>query len=156
MANSLKKSLKDKELSKNQWKIVIQNTRGLITNNSNKKVEYLKEITETDKILIMNITETWLNKEISNDEASVPDYKIFRGDRNEKNRQGGTAIYLLQTLEAEQISNISHNKCEMVAVKIPNLQTINIVVYRPPDTKSSDFNIILDNTEKNILRTENT
>ena len=135
--------LKDKELSKNQWKIVIQNTRGLITNNSNKKVEYLKEITETDKILIMNITETWLNKEISNDEASVPDYKIFRGDRNEKNRQGGTAIYLLQTLEAEQISNISHNKCEMVAVKIPNLQTINIVVYRPPDTKSSDFNIIL-------------
>merc|ERR1712055_205986 len=52
-----------------------------------------------------------------------------------------------QTLEAEQISNISHNKCEMIAIKIPNIQTINIVVYRPPDTKSIDFNIILDNIQ---------
>ena len=95
----------------------------------------------------MNITETWLNKDISNDEASITGYKIFRGDRNEKIKQGGTAIYLLQTLEAEQISNISHNKCEMIAIKIPNIQTINIVVYRPPDTKSIDFNIILDNIQ---------
>ena len=95
----------------------------------------------------MNITETWLNKDISNDEASITGYKIFRGDRNEKIKQGGTAIYLLQTLEAEQISNISHNKCEMIAIKIPNIQTINIVVYRPPDTKSIDFDIILDNIQ---------
>ena len=95
----------------------------------------------------MNITETWLNKDISNDEASITGYKIFRGDRNEKIKQGGTAIYLLQTLEAEQISNISHNKCEMIAIKIPNIQTINIVVYRPPDTKSIDFNIILDDIQ---------
>ena len=96
----------------------------------------------------MNITETWLNKDISNDEASITDYKIFRGDRNEKIKQGGTAIYLLQTLEAEQISSISHNKCEMVAIKIPNIQTINIVLYRPPDTNSNDFNIILDNIQE--------
>ena len=60
----------------------------------------------------MNITETWLNKEISNDEASIKDYKIFRGDRNEETRQGGTAIYLLQSLEAEQISNISHKNAK--------------------------------------------
>ena len=96
----------------------------------------------------MNITETWLNKDISNEEASIPDYKIFRGDRNEKIKQGGTAIYLLQTLEVEQISNISHNKCEMVAINIPNIQTINIVVYRPPDTKLSDFDIILNNIKE--------
>ena len=102
------KNSQRKELSKNPWKIVLQNIRGLITKNSNDKVEYLKDIIKTDKILLMNITETWLNKGISNDEASIKDYKIFRGDRNEKIKQGGTAIYLLQSLEAEQISNISH------------------------------------------------
>ena len=123
----------------------MQNARGLITDNSREKVEALEDNTITDKILLMNITETWLNKNISNEEASITGYKIFRGDRNEKIKQGGTAIYLLQTLEAEQISNISHNKCEMVAIKIPNIQTINIVIYRPPDTKSEDFDIILGN-----------
>ena len=65
-----------------------------------------------------------------------------------KNKQGGTAIYLLQSLEAEQISNISHKKCEMVAIKIPNIQTINIVIYRPPGTKLSDFIIILNKIEE--------
>ena len=142
--------VKDKELSKNPWKIVVQNTRGLITDNSSKKVGYMEDITIADKIIFMNITETWLNKNISNDEASITGYKIFRGDRNEKIKQGGTAIYLIQTLEAEQISNISHNKCKMVAIKIPKIQTINIVLYRPPDTKLNDFDIILDNIQENL------
>ena len=102
----MKNSLKEKEITKNPWKIVVQNTRGLITDNSRDKVEYLKYNTKTDKILIMNITETWLNKNISNEEANITGYKIFRGDRNKKIKQGGTAIYLLQALEAEQISNI--------------------------------------------------
>ena len=71
---------------------------GLITTNSNEKVGYLEDNTVTDKILFMNITETWFNKDISNEEASITVYKIFRGDRNEKIKQGGTAIYLLETL----------------------------------------------------------
>ena len=74
--------VKDKELSKNPWKIVVQNTRGLITDNSSKKVGYMEDITIADKIIFMNITETWLDKDISNDEASITGYKIFRGDRN--------------------------------------------------------------------------
>ena len=50
-------SIKDKELSKNPWKIVVQNMRGLITTNSKEKVGYLEDITIPDKILFMNITE---------------------------------------------------------------------------------------------------
>ena len=103
----------------------------------------MEDNTVTDKILFMNFTETWLNKDISNEKSSITGYNIFRGDRNEETKQGGTAIYLLETLEAEQISNISHSKCEMVAIKIPSIQTINIVIYRPPDTKPNEFKVIL-------------
>ena len=36
----------------------------------------------------------------------------------------------------------------MVAIKIPNIQTINIVIYRLPNTKLSDFIIILNKIEE--------
>merc|ERR1712121_440198 len=33
--------------------------------------------------------------------------------------------------------------CEMIGAEIKDLQTINIVVYRPPDTKKEGFRVIL-------------
>ena len=90
----------------------------------------------------MNITETWLNKDIT-DIANIEGYNIYRGDRKEK-EHGGTAIYLYNKLEADLICEISHKKCEMVAIKIPDIQTINIVVYRPPKTKLKEFDVLFD------------
>ena len=92
--------------------------------------------------MIINVTETWFSKDITDEEANIKGYKIFRGDRKEI-KQGGTAIYLYDKLEAEKIGEISHNKCEMVAIKIPEIQTINIVIYRPPGTKFNEFDVIL-------------
>ena len=42
------------------------------------------------------------------------------------------------------------NKCEMIGVEIKELQTINLVVYRSPDTKRDEFKVILESL-KNIL-----
>jgi len=42
-------------------------------------------------------------------------------------------------VEAKEICWISNGTCEIVAIEIPDLQTINIVVYRPPKTESKDF-----------------
>ena len=42
----------------------------------------------------------------------------------------------------------------MVAVKIPDLNTVNIVIYRPPGTKGEEFNRVLDELEK-ILENNN-
>jgi len=102
--------------------------------------------------LIINITETWLNETIIED-ANIEGYNIYRCDRKEKQRWG-TAIYLREKVEAEQICEISHQKCEMVAVIIPELLTINIVVYRPPGTKKKVFDIILDEIEKIFKNTK--
>ena len=90
----------------------------------------------------MNITETWLNSTIK-DDAEIEGYKVFRGDRKGR-KHGGTAIYLYERLEADLICEISYEKCEMVAIKIPEIQTINIVIYRPPKTKMQEFDIILN------------
>ena len=122
---------------------MIQNSRGLITENTKWKIEFLNEYAKNDtKILLMNFTETWLKENIK-DEADIEGFKIFRGDRKGK-KNGGTAIYLYEKLEADQLCELSHEKCEMVAINIHAIQTINIVVYRPPGTKLKEFNTILN------------
>ena len=90
----------------------------------------------------MNITETWLDKDIK-DDVEIEGYTTFRCDRKEI-KCGGTAIYIKDKLEANQICELSHKKCELIAINIYSLQTINIVVYRPPKTKLEEFNVILN------------
>ena len=108
----------------------------------------MKEYLKDDNFILINITETWLNNSIKED-ADIEGYKTFRGDRKGK-KCGGTAIYLLDSLDAELICEMSHEKCEMVAINIPDIQTVNIVIYRPPKTKLNQFKIIL-NKIKEIL-----
>merc|ERR1711984_63313 len=85
------------------------------------------------------------NKTIK-ENANIEGYNIFRCDRKE--RRGGVAIYLHEKVEAEIICEIRHKGCEMVVINIPELQTINIVVYRPTDTIKIVFDKILDEIEK--------
>ena len=46
------------------WKLVIQNMEGLISEKSKEKVELLKEYTEVDNIILMNLTETWFDNTV--------------------------------------------------------------------------------------------
>lgn len=128
------------------WKIIYQNIRCLISENSRKKIEYFREFTSLNEVLIINLTETWLDETIDKD-AKINGYKEFRSDRIGI-KQGGTIIYTNDELECEVIAKISKNKCEMIAINIVTLNTINIVVYRPPHTKSEDFYPILDKIEE--------
>ena len=43
---------------------------------------------------------------------------------------------------------MSNGTCEMMAINIPDIQTVNIVVYRPPGTKSQEFNPILNKIQE--------
>ena len=124
------------------WKIILQNIQGLVTENTKRKIDFLKEYTKENKIIMINITETWLNDSIK-DDAEIEGYKIFRCDRKER-KHGGTAIYLYEKLEAELLCEISYEKCEMIAIRIPDIQTVNIVIYRPPKTKLQEFEHILN------------
>merc|ERR1712055_569587 len=139
------KNISQTSLDNRPWKIVLQNTRGLLTENSDKKLKMIKEYTNEEKIVSMHFTETWYEESIK-ENANIEGYNIFRCDRKEI--RGGVAIYLHEKVEAEIICEIRHKGCEMIAINIPELQTINIVVYRPPKTKKSVFDKILNEIEK--------
>merc|ERR1712030_2441 len=79
--------------------------------------------------------------------ANIEGYNVFGCDRKRR-KGGGVAIYLHEKVEAEIVCEVRHEGCEMVAMNVPELQTINIVVYRPPDTKKFVFDKILDEMEK--------
>ena len=74
------------------WKIIYQNIRRIVTNNSKEKVSFLKDYTKQDRILIMNFTETWLNQTIQ-DDVKIEGYNLYRGDRKGRDG-GGSAIYI--------------------------------------------------------------
>ena len=124
------------------WIIMLQNIEGLVTENSKIKIDYMREYLKEEKeYLLMNFAETWLNDTVKED-VEIEGYRIFRADRQGRIR-GGAAIYLNNRMEANEICAISNGICELVAIEIPDLQTVNIVVYRPPKTESKDFEIIL-------------
>ena len=122
--------------------------RGLVTENSKAKKEYYDEFVKVNNIIIINFTETWLNDKIK-DDANINEFKCFRVDRKDVTR-GGAAIYIKDQLEAKIISKINTGKCEMLAINIERLNTINIVIYRPPDTTLNAFTRIIKELE-NIL-----
>ena len=121
---------------------MLQNIEGLVTENSKIKIDYMREYLKEEKeYLLMNFAETWLN-DTDKEDVEIEGYRIFRADRQGRIR-GGAAIYLNNRIEANEICAISNGICELVAIEIPDLQTVNIVVYRPPKTESKDFEIIL-------------
>ena len=126
------------EEKKEPWKIVYQNIRCLVSENSKTKINYLKEYAKINKVLIFNLTETWLDENIVED-AKMYGFKEYRSDRVGM-RQGGAIIYVHENLECKLLVKSSIGKCEMIAIKMISLNTINIVIYRPPKTNGEDFN----------------
>ena len=95
----------------------------------------------------MNFTETWLKKKIQDEK--IPNFITFRCDRkNKKSKGGGAAIYLKNRFEAKLLLEDRVESCKIVAVHIESMNVVNIVVYRPPDTHSVEFAIVMDKIKK--------
>ena len=136
----------DVEEKKEPWKIIYQNIRCLVSENTKIKIDYLKEYAKINKVLIFNLTETWLDENIV-DDAKIYGFKEYRSDRVGI-RQGGTIIYTHEDLDCKILAKVSKGKCEMIAIEIIPLNTINIVIYRPPKTSGDEFNQILSSMEE--------
>ena len=70
------------------------NAQGLVTSNSKKKIEFLEELTQNEKIEIINISETWFSQETGNDDQ-IKGYQTYRSDR--KNRNQGEPRFMGET-----------------------------------------------------------
>ena len=103
-----------------------------------------------NNIILMNFTETWLKKEMQDEK--IPNFTTFRADRKGgKSRGGGAAIYLRDGLEAQVLAEEYVDSCEMIAIFIEKINVINIVIYRPPDTKATTFIPMLKKVEKIMM-----
>ena len=94
----------EKLLNKNKkepYKLLLQNIRRLVTQNTKKKIKYFEEYVIENNILAINFTETWLNESITED-INIKGYQIFRCDRKGRER-GGVAIYLKDDYEAKKL-----------------------------------------------------
>ena len=130
---AIQQEVKEKE----PWKIIYQNIRCLVSENSKSKIDYFKEYAKSNEVLIFNLTETWLDENIVED-AKIDGFKEYRSDRVGI-KQGGTVIYTHENLECNLIAKVSKGKCEMIAIEIIPLNTINIVIYRPPKSESLEI-----------------
>ena len=72
----------------------------------------------------------------------MPGYSVFRQDR-QKRQRGGVCLFLRDDLTGEVLESMSNGVCELLIVRIHQLDTVVIVVYRPPDTTKREFSPVL-------------
>ena len=105
-----------------------------------KKVNFLRETAAVEKPLFIVTLESHLSDDIENKEIAISDYNLYRADR--LNRvQGGIAMYLRNPLmiEEENMKTFSNSVCELLILKIKDLNANIVSLYRPPDTKVNEF-----------------
>ena len=122
----------------------------MVTKCKKHKINFFNEYSKENNILLMNFTETWLNDYIEKD-IKIDGYQLYRGDRKNKGG-GGVAIYIKNEYDAEKIGEMSVGGVEMTAIFIKRINTINIVIYRPPDAATNDFLSVLENVDEIVSR----
>ena len=127
-----------------------QQLQGLSVNfqglkNNPEKIEYLKEIAQSDNVGMILCCETWLDENIDNVEVGIPGFNVFRTDRKHRIR-GGSAIYLKKNfcVDESRLLKFCNDVCEVTALIIEDCDIALISLYRPPDTCSSEFKEALD------------
>ena len=121
--------------------IVYYNARSLLP-----KIDELRAITETESPDVICIVETWLSNDISDNELVIPDYQIFRRDRD---RHGGGVLMYVHFSFAVDLCN-SVTDIELLTVSVcPPKSTLKFCValyYRPPSASVKCF----DSLSKNL------
>ena len=124
---------------------LLVNIARLITPSGKTKSAFLKDQAETNNSMFMGVTETWLHSDILDTEVThdCPGFNIYRCDRSGGRKGGGVALYLKEDLTGDVLATFANNVCELIIVKIHQLDTVVCVAYRPPDTRHSEFSGLL-------------
>ena len=93
---------------KKELKCLHINARSMIS-----KIDELRFIVNELKIDCLAISETWLDSCIANHEINIPHMCLFRNDRN---RNGGTALYVNQNLNPKNLNVPMKTCCTFVKI----------------------------------------
>ena len=119
------------------------NIQGLLSENNKSKIGYLSELIK-DKLLLI-CTESHLNPSILDEEIQIENFNSYRCDRKSR-KCGGIVIYSHNCLNINDstIVTFSNSVCELLIIKIENMNLHIVCIYRPPDTTSAEFQPCLD------------
>ena len=126
------------------------NMRSLIPGDRSIKIDELySTLCMENKFDLICVTETWLDNSITDECIAIPDYQIFRKDRNRHG--GGVAMYAHNSLPIRYLPQFDLNDLELVCVEV-KLQSKSIIVgccYRPPSSRA-EGDVFLENFQ-NVL-----
>ena len=109
-------------------------------NSLPNKISELSIVAKKPSIGALCITETDLNSEICDAEISVPNFNVFREDREGGKKGGGSAIFVRKEFVAEKLNWFSGTDSIAVKVKMPNFELYIVCLYRSPSLRTLEQN----------------
>ena len=108
-----------------------------------KLTSFVEEhINASDSIPYICITKSWLKNQITNAQIAIPNYEILRQDRKSRHC-GGVLLYIHNSLPVSEVWTYDDDVCEAIVCHIESNNTKVAAVYRPPDTKTKNFEQLL-------------
>ena len=100
------------------------------------KIHFVQSIINEHKFSILALSETWLTEDISDEEISLPEYRVLRRDRPGRTG-GGVCIYIHYSINYQICQKVQNHFLEMIWVQIRmKRETIHVdCLYRPPSEK---------------------
>ena len=84
--------------------------------------------------------ETDLNSDICDAEVSIPNYNIFREDREGNRKGGGSAIFVKNDFVAEKLDWFKGSESIALKIKFPSFELYVVCLYRSPSLKTLEEN----------------
>ena len=128
---------------------ILANISRLITPSGRTKSGFLASQAELNDAMFVAVTETWLSDQIIDAEVchDFPGYTLSRSDRNGR-EGGGVALYLKDSLIGDPLGKFDNKVCQLLVVKIHQLNHVVAIMYRPPDTRVGEFAAALNSLDK--------
>ena len=127
---------------------MLTNIRSILGQGGKSKVKFLSDLAIQHKACAVAVTESWLKPEIYDSELTVnfPGYSLFRSDRKVR-AGGGVCVFLREDITGECLVSYNNGVCSLLLIKLHLMDVIMAVVYRPPDTRISEFTPVLTEIE---------
>lgn len=123
------------------------------------KIPDVHHILTRDKIHVLALTETQLDKNVKNFELKINNYKLYRKDRNNGNGKrgwGGVALYVQDQIlvEKHDLPNLSDVEMIWIEIFLPHTEPVLIgCCYRPPKSTTGYLDKICRSI-KEVLKPE--
>ena len=91
--NNKKQKIPNERISNKKSTIFVGNIRGLIPGTRRDKLQYISALSEDLETEVIILTETHLEKGISDGEIALPGWNSLRADRNPETKRRGCHIF---------------------------------------------------------------